>query len=202
MTATTHAMLALALLPALATTCGAMCPEAAGIGRPAPDFALPDLDGEIHRLSDLKGHIVILEWTNHECPAVNGVYDRESVEQAAGTFAHEPVTWLLVDSSHFCGERAGDIRRWCTRRRIVRPYLLDPTGRVGRLYDARRTPQVFVIDAEGVLAYSGAMTDRDGRTNYVTGAVKALLNGVPVTPTTVRPWGCSVKYGTDGGKSQ
>ncbi len=173
-----------------------LSPARAEIGRPAPDFVLTDLDGGSHRLTERRGRIVVLEWTNHECPAVNHLYDTGTIAGARATVENEPVEWLLVDSSHFCTRRAAEIRRWRDRREIHHPYLLDAEGTVGRLYDASRTPQVFVIDAQGVLAYVGAVADRHGEVNYLAGALKALLHGSDVTPTYVRPRGCSVKYAT------
>ncbi len=81
--------------------------------------------------------------------------------------------------------------------------LLDPTGAIGHLYDARTTPHIFVIDPSGKIVYQGAIDDQPTpdpaslkiADNYVNDALNAAMAGKPVAFTVTKPYGCSVKYG-------
>ena len=65
----------------------------AEIGKPAPDFTLKDLEGKEHKLSDLKGKIVVLEWTNHECPFVKRCHAANVMKNTLAKFEKKPVVW-------------------------------------------------------------------------------------------------------------
>ncbi len=172
----------------------------AEVGKPAPDFTLTGVDGEQHKLSDLKGKVVVLEWTNHLCPFVQR--HQGTGKTMHGTFAKfsdKPVAWLAINSSHFCADKVEGIRTWIKEQKVTYPYLLDPNGDVGHVYDAKTTPHMFVIDQKGVLAYAGAVDDdqygdKATKRNYVEEAVTALLNGSTVKLASTKPYGCSVKY--------
>lgn len=172
----------------------------AEIGKPAPDFTLEDLKGTEHRLSDLKGKVVVLEWINHECPFVNRCHRPNSVMTGTpAKFRDKPVAWLAIDSSYFSEKKVDKIRKWVKKRKIEYPVLLDASGRVGHAYEAKTTPHMFVIDRNGVLAYSGAIDDdpygrKDRKRNYVEEAVTALLNDSTVATTATKSYGCGVKY--------
>ena len=172
----------------------------AEMGKPAPDFTLKDLEGKEHKLSDFKGKIVVLEWTNHQCPFVQRHQAKEKTMQKAwAMFKDKPVVWLAVNSSHFSADKVGEIKTWAKDNKIDYPILLDPKGEVGHTYGAKTTPHMFVIDKNGVLAYAGAIDDDAGgskktRQNYVEQAVTASLNGSTVAVTKTKPYGCSVKY--------
>ncbi len=178
----------------------------AEIGKAAPDFALKDLDGKEHRLSDLKGKIVVLEWTNYQCPYVQFHHgEAHTMQNLAAEYEKKGVAWLAVDSSHFCREKKEETRASAEKSQYTLPILLDPDGRVGRIYQAKTTPHMFVIDREGTLVYSGAIDSdsnvnarRDPKqvTNYVAAALAALTEGRAIETTETKPYGCSVKYGT------
>lgn len=171
----------------------------AEIGKTAPDFTLKDVDGTEHKLSDMKGKIVVLEWINHQCPVVNRCHASNTMSKALAKFKEKPVVWLAVDSSHFCADKVEDIHKWTEKQKIGYPYLLDANGKVGHIYDAKTTPHMFVIDKKGVLAYAGAV-DNDpygkekNKRNYVEEAVTSLLNGSTVATATTKSYGCTVKY--------
>lgn len=173
-------------------------PTTAEIGKPAPDFTLKDVAGKEHKLSSYKGKVVVLEWINHECPISNGHYKRKTMQTTLGVFKDKGVVWLAIDSSHFAQEKADAIRKWWKEQGTPFAYLMDASGTVGRMYGAKTTPHMFVIDAKGVLAYSGAIDDaygsKDNATNYVEAAVGALLEGSTVVQAKTKPYGCSVKY--------
>jgi peroxiredoxin len=169
------------------------------IGKPAPDFSLKDAQGKSHQLSEYHGKVVVLEWTCPECPFVQRHYQQGTMKELAGSFADTNVVWLAVNTSHY--NKAEDSLKWTKEQELSYPTLLDSDGAVGRLYDAKTTPHMFVIDPQGKLVYNGAIDDDPQgkkemaqRVNYVKGAVHALLAGKEVSVSETKPYGCSVKY--------
>jgi peroxiredoxin len=176
------------------------------IGAPAPDFTATDSNGQQVRLADLKGRVVVLEWTNDGCPFVGKWYRSGAMQALQRDAAALGAVWLTVISSapgeqgYADGPRANELTR--TREAAPAHVLLDPDGRVGHLYGAETTPHIFVIDRQGLLAYMGsadsiASTDVDDLKRaepYAREAVEAVSAGRPVAHTITRPYGCSVKY--------
>jgi peroxiredoxin len=178
------------------------------VGAPAPAFSGTDTKGNAVNLSDFLGKTVVLEWTNHDCPFVVKHYSSGNMQMTQKKAASDGVVWLSIISSapgeqgNVSGAEADEL----TRSRGANPsaVLLDPSGTIGRLYDARTTPHMFVIDAKGVLTYHGAIdsiksadvTDIPKAQNYVLNALGQMQAGQPVKPQGTRPYGCSVKYGS------
>jgi peroxiredoxin len=178
------------------------------VGQAAPDFTAVDTNGNTVHLSDYKGRTVVLEWTNHQCPFVRKHYGSGNMQAHQKAARKEGVVWLSIISSapgtqgYVTAEQANEL----TKERGADPsaVILDPKGTIGHLYDARTTPDMYVIDAKGVLRYMGAIDDTpsadpaDLQTahSYVTPAITAVLNGGNVDPAVTRPYGCSVKYGS------
>lgn len=174
----------------------------ADVGAPAPDFTLASVAGKEHALSAFRGKIVVLEWFDPECPYVAKHHERNAtMRDLARTYADREVVWLAVVSGRAASDLEGlrdAIKRW----QIEYPVLLDPRGMVARLYGARVTPHMFVIDTEGTLAYAGAIdesADREtlGETNYVERAVNALLAGEPVGIPSTFPYGTGLDLAAD-----
>jgi len=171
---------------------------AADVGQPAPSFSLKDEAGASHSLDQYRGKIVVLEWTNPECPFVQRHYAARTMQKTLEGFAGKKVVWLAVDStSHNTPERS---KSWKSQQGFPYPILQDSSGTAGHAYGAKTTPHMFVIDEKGILRYAGGIDDDPrGRsatpTNYVEKAVNALAVGQPVSPSTSDPYGCSVKYG-------
>lgn len=180
---------------------------AATVGQPAPAFTLTDLDGKSHNLSYFKGKTVVLEWVNPECPFVVKHYEKSGnlpATQKAATA--DGVVWLLINSA--ASGKQGDYdaekaKAWLAKNKAAATaYLRDADGKVGKAYDAKTTPQIFVINAEGTLVYNGAIdskrsTNADdiaGAENYAKSALADLKAGRPVATATTQPYGCSVKY--------
>jgi peroxiredoxin len=173
----------------------------AALGKPAPDFTLTDSTGRTHHLADYRGRIVILEWTNPDCPYVQRQYKSGAMPRAYAEARKlsANLVWLAVDSTYYTtAERSN---HWISQHKLKYPILLDTAGEVGRRYDARTSPHMFVIDAKGLLRYHGAIDDnqlgkKDEKdvTNYVVNAVRQIAAGEDVKPEHIRPWGCSVKY--------
>jgi peroxiredoxin len=178
----------------------------AKVGDPAPAFSLVDTNGREHALGDFKGRIVVLEWFNHDCPFVKKHYDSGNMPGLQSRYTGKDVVWLSINSSapgkqgNYPPEKANELS---SEKKSAATYvLLDPEGTVGRLYGAKTTPHMYVIDGAGVLRYEGAIdsvssTDKDdiaGATNYVAAAVDALKGGKPVDPSVTQAYGCAVKY--------
>ena len=178
------------------------------IGAPAPTFTAADTKGQTHSLGDFRGKTVILEWTNHDCPYVRKHYETGNMQALQKEATGDGVVWLSVISSapgtqgHVAPARADELTE--TRNAAPTAVLLDPNGEVGKAYDARTTPHMYVIDPEGTLVYMGAIDDRptarhsdiEGARNYVREALTALAKGEEPSQPVTRAYGCSVKYGS------
>lgn len=171
----------------------------ASVGQPAPQFSLKGVDGKEHKLADLRGKVVVLEWSNHQCPVCNRHVRARTAENVLNKFEGKPVVWLAIDSTKTCDQNAEKIKDWAAKATIGYPILLDAPGIVGKKYGAKTTPHMFVIDQKGILAYVGAMDDdptgtSEVKRNYVEEAIRSLLVGSSVATTRTTPYGCSVKY--------
>lgn len=165
--------------------------DTAEVGKPAPAFTLQDESGRQHSLAQYRGKVVVLEWTNPGCPFVKRHHAARTMAKTRAGFDAQKVVWLAVDSTaHNTSAAKG----------LGYPVLQDAGGIVGRAFGAKMTPQLYVIDAQGVVRYAGSIDDdprgkkRSGATNYVKGAVDALLSGKRVPTSVTEPYGCSVKY--------
>ncbi len=180
---------------------------APGIGKPAPDFTGTDAAGFVVTLSDFQGKIVVLEWSNPGCPFVHKHYDSGNMQALQSYATSKGLVWLTINSSapgkqgHMDAALAKD---YIAKNKVAAThYILDPEGKIGRLYEAKTTPHMFVIDANGTLAYMGAIDDKptpdpasvEGAKNYVRAAIDDLLAGKPVATASTQSYGCSVKYG-------
>ena len=175
-------------------------------GSAAPSFSVADTKGQLVSLPGLKGKVVVLEWTNHECPYVAKHYGTDTMQQLQRDATAKGVAWLTVVSSargqqgHVEGLEADQLTS--SRKAAPTAVLLDVDGKMGRLYGATTTPHMFVIDKDGKVAYMGAIDDKPSTAKetvktarpYVREALDAVLAGQPVKSASTRPYGCSVKY--------
>ena len=189
-----------------AATAAAAAPQ---VGQPAPAFRAVDMNGKVRSLTDFRGKTVVLEWTNNGCPYVGKHYGSGNMQALQKEAVAEGVVWLSVISSapgmqgYLTGPQA---KAWKAQVGAhSTDVLLDPKGKVGRAYEAKATPHMFVIDKAGRLAYMGGIDDRPyqdpeslkGAKNYVRAALDDLKAGRPVAQAVTRPYGCSVKYAAD-----
>jgi len=178
----------------------------ASVGKAAPEFSLPDSTGQDRSLAEFRGKYVVLEWFNPECPFVKKHYSSNNMQDLQSKYTEKGVQWLTINSSapekqgNISAEQAEAIREeWETHQTAL---LLDPEGKVGRLYDAKTTPHLFIVNPEGQLIYAGAIDDNpsadaadiEGATNYVAQALDQSMAGRPVAVSSSKPYGCSVKY--------
>lgn len=175
-------------------------------GQPAPDFTLTDSNGQSHKLSDFKGKLVVLEWLNHGCPFVKKHYGSGNMQQLQKEFTGKGVVWLSIVSSapgkqgHMSPEETNKAKE--ESGSAATAVLIDEDGTVGRLYEAKTTPHMFIVGPEGTLIYSGAIdsvsspdpADVVGAKNYVKQALEEALAGKPVSEPSTKAYGCGVKY--------
>ena len=174
-------------------------PGSATIGAPAPGFTLPDASGQPVKLSDFAGKVVVLEWINPDCPFVVRHANAGTMKSLALKYSGS-VVWIGINSTNYMDTAAN--AKWIADRALPYTVLDDHTGAVGRAYNAKTTPHMYVIDAEGNLRYMGAIdsipsakaADVERAENYVAQALDALLKGEAPKTTETKSYGCSVKY--------
>jgi peroxiredoxin len=191
---------------ALVSALGVSIAWAARIGEPAPNFTATDTNGQTHKLSDYAGKFVVLEWHNRGCPYTQKHYNSGNMERLQREWTGRGVAWLTVISSApgkqgyvTAAEENAYVKQVSAAPTAV---LLDPTGALGHLYEAKTTPHMFIINPQGTLIYNGAIDDRPtsdlsditGAKNYVSLALEEAMSGKSVSIPTTRPYGCSVKY--------
>ena len=176
------------------------------IGQVAPDFTGVDSNGNKHTLSQYKGNTVVLEWTNHDCPYVKKHYNSGNMQQLQKDATADGVVWLSIISSkpgkqgHVSGAQANKLTQ--SRNAAPTAVILDETSEIGRLYGAKTTPHMYIIDKTGQLVYMGGIdsiastseADIAGAKNYVRAALDAIAAGKAIEDSVTRPYGCSVKY--------
>jgi len=179
---------------------------AAHVGQPAPDFVAADTSGKPVKLSSFRGKTVVLEWNNPGCPFVQKHYNSGNMQKTQDAAVQQGVVWLTINSGapgkqgYMTGAEAIAFEK--SEKAKATAYLLDPKGIVGKLYDAKTTPHMYVIDPKGTLVYAGAIDDKptadpdDIKTanNLVLSALADMKAGKPVAVATSKPYGCSVKY--------
>ncbi len=178
----------------------------AKVGAAAPAFSLTASTGKSVGLADYRGKIVVLEWTNHDCPYVRKHYETSNMQALQKEATGQAVIWLTVISSapgtqgHVSAAEADELTK--TRGAAPTAVLFDPTGVVGKMYGATNTPHMYVIDKAGALQYAGAIDDKPtsrksdvpGAQNYVRAALQSVAAGEPVKTPVTRAYGCTVKY--------
>jgi len=176
------------------------------VGKPAPAFSAVGSDGKTYDLASYAGKFVVLEWLNHGCPFVKKHYGGGNMQSLQKEYTAKGVVWLSIISSapgkqgHSTAEQAAAAIK--EHGAAPTAVLLDQSGAVGKLYDAKTTPHMFIIDPKGTLIYAGAIDDQPSfdpeslanAKNYVRAALDEALAGQPVTTATTKAYGCSVKY--------
>lgn len=180
--------------------------DEARIDEPAPDFTLQTINGNEVSLSDFEGMPIVLEWVNFGCPFVKKHYDSGNMQMLQKKYTDKGVVWLTICSSapgkqgHMSND---DIKEKLSEYEAKQTgYLVDAEGTVGKMYGAKTTPHMYVVDKKGILVYAGGIDDKpstnqddiEGAKNYVAMALDAVLEGNEVETKVSKPYGCSVKY--------
>lgn len=194
------------LLAALVFGLSSFAHAAPEVGKPAPAFTLKDAAGKEYSLADLKGKTVVLEWVNFGCPFVKKHYSSQNMQKLQKQAEADNVVWLSICSSApgKQGNDTPDFAKTESAKYGAAPsaYLIDADGAVGKLYGAKTTPEMFIINKEGTLVYMGAIDDNNSpdpsvipdSKNYVKAALDEVSAGKPVTTSSTKSYGCSVKY--------
>ncbi|HUH61933.1 MAG TPA: redoxin domain-containing protein [Terracidiphilus sp.] len=194
------AAMAMAMLPASAAS------QQARVGAPAPNFTATDSRGQAQSLSSFHGKYVVLEWHNQGCPYTRKHYVSGNMQALQKEWTAKGVVWFTVISSargqqgYVTSSEENDYLK--KMHADPTAVLMDPEGKIGRLFDAKTTPQMIVINPAGNIIYDGAIDNRatpdvddiKGADNYVTDALTEAIAGKPVATPYTRPYGCSVKY--------
>jgi len=176
------------------------------VGESAPDFQATDSNGQVHKLSQYRGQFVVLEWHNNGCPYTRKHYESGNMQRLQREWTGKGVAWFTIISSapgqqgYVTAQEENDYLK--QMKASPSAALLDPQGVLGRLYSAKTTPHMFVINPEGMLVYDGAIDDKattdqadiSTAKNYVSQALEEAMVNKPVSIPTSRPYGCSVKY--------
>ena len=192
-------MKTMTLIAILAVAGGATAGPGVDVGDKAPGFTLNDSAGKKVILADFKGKVVVLEWTNPDCPFVKRHYQEGSMKNLTSAYSESGVVWLTINSTNYMDAEAN--AAFAKKEGIGWPVLVDQDGTVGHAYGAATTPHMFIIDAKGIVVYEGAIDDdprgnmeAGARSNYVSQALNELATGEAVSTPETKPYGCSVKY--------
>lgn len=176
------------------------------VGNKAPEFQAVDSNGKTHSLAEYKGKFVVLEWHNNGCPFTRKHYESGNMQQLQKEWTAKGVVWFTVISSApgkqgyvTAAEENAYLKKMNASPTAA---LLDPAGTLGHLYNAKTTPEMYLITPDGTLVYQGAIDDHPttdasdipNSTNYLSQALTAAMSGKPVAHASTRPYGCSVKY--------
>lgn len=192
---------------------GALCfvlpsgANAVDVGDIAPEIEAVDINGNPFKLSDHKGKTVVLEWTNAQCPYVIKHYDSGNMQKVQKeALAMENVAWVSINSS--AKGKQGNVSAEEAQKVLSETgatpsaVLLDPSGAIGKAYNAKTTPHVFIVGGDGKVVYAGAVDDNSSprqsviadSKNYILAALGDIKEGKAIEVASTKPYGCSVKY--------
>lgn len=176
--------------------------HAAEIGKPAPDFSVKNTAGETVDLASVKGKVVVLEWVNYQCPFVKKHYSSGNIPKLQETYAAKDVVWLTISSAaegkqgYYDATKMAEVSK--EQKNKASHTLMDTDGKMGKAYDAKVTPHMFIINKDGMLVYDGAIDSdpKDPATadKLFANALDAVLAGTAVQNPKNKPYGCGVKY--------
>ena len=172
----------------------------------APAFFGLNSNGATVSLAELRGKLVVLEWTNDGCPFVRKWYSVGAMQELQKEAGERSAVWISVISSppgmqgYADGARANAL----SRERGASPahVVLDPTGAIGKLYAAAVTPTIAIIKPDGTLGYLGGADsiastrseDLPKAEPYARDALRALADGKLVAKPVTRAYGCVIHY--------
>jgi glutathione peroxidase-family protein len=175
--------------------------SAAEVSKAAPSFTLKNVDGKSVSLNDFRNQFVVLEWFDDKCPFDKKHYNSGNMQSLQKEFGKKGVVWLVINSAgpgkpgyHADDEYKQIMKSW----KFETPYfLLDPDGTVGHLYEAKTTPDMYIVGKNGILLYSGAIDDQPDTDiesikfakNYVREALLQAMAGKPITNRSTKPYG-------------
>lgn len=185
---------------------GASAATAQTVGKPAPAFTATDTTGKPVALSDFKGKYLVLEWTSPQCPFAGKHYNTGNMPETQKQAMAKDAAWLTIETtgaSNRDGKVPVALQSWLkSNNASPTAVIVDADGNLARMYAAKTTPHMFVVDPQGTLIYAGAIdskptanpADIRTATNYVSQALKEAKSGKPVSTPSTKPYGCAVHY--------
>jgi len=181
---------AAALIGAVDSFARALPAEAAAakVGEAAPAFTSTSTAGTTVSLAEYKGKLVVLEWTNHDCPYVRKHYETGNMQALQREATGAGVVWLTIISSapgtqgYVKPAQADELTT--SRKAGPTAVLLDPKGEVGKMYGATNTPHMYLVDKTGLLVYAGAIDDKPTSRRRV---MRLAIAATSISPCSRRP---------------
>jgi peroxiredoxin len=176
------------------------------IGKPAPAFTAKNIKGKTVSLAEYIGKPVVLEWINFDCPFVKKHYSSGNMQKLQAEAAAKGVIWISINSS------AEGKQGYCSPEKLTEciarekskatQVIIDSSGVVGKSYNAKVTPHLFIINKDGMLVYDGAIDSKSSTDAADIGtadklfanALEAVIAGKEVVNAKNKPYGCGVKY--------
>jgi peroxiredoxin len=198
------------LFVALGTASAAEVHPILALGSPAPDFSLPGVDGQTHKLSDYASSpILVVVFTCNHCPIAQ-MYERR-IQQLADDYKNKGVAVVAIqpndpkairidelDSSDM-SDTLPEMKIRVQYKHLTYPYLYDgDTQQVAHAYGPQATPHVFIFDQQRHLRYEGRMDNSYRielvKTQDARNAIDALLAHKEVAVKHTGVFGCSTKW--------
>jgi peroxiredoxin len=170
--------------------------EMPSIGAAAPEIKLTTLDGKPFTLSEaVKGkNAVVIMFIATKCPYSNAYNDR--MRDMAIAYSKQGVLFVGINSNK--SEPAEEVGSHGKQHGFTFPLMKDPDNKVADLYDARHTPEVFVVDGAGKLRYHGRIDENYEEPSKVASpdlknALDAMIASKPIAKAETKAFGCSIK---------
>ena len=172
-------------------------------GDAVPNFSLTNVDGTTVNLTDLRGKVVVLEFFNPDCPFIVHGHGEGPLATLPSKWTKKGVEWLVINSNRPGSQGAGVERnqRAKAEYKLPTPVFWDETSAVARAFDAKVTPELFILDPKGQLAYAGGPDNAprgkapDNKLRiFADEVLEAMTAGKPAPYTRQKAYGCSVKY--------
>jgi len=180
----------------LGLAAGAAFADGPAIGAAAPNFQLTTIDGKAFSLAEAeKAHkAVVLMFIATKCPYSNAYNDR--MRQMADDYAGKGVLFVGINSNN--SEPESEVKAHASQHKFGFTLAKDPGNKVADLYDARRTPEIFVVAPDGKLLYHGRIDENYEEPTKVTSpdlknALDQILAGQPVEKAETKAFGCTIK---------
>lgn len=173
---------------------------------PTTDFQAITYEGRTIKGQEFKGHYLVLEWFNENCPYTQKHYTSQNMQKLQQKYGAKNVKWLTVNSSAHDSSGAMKLSQVRTMQKKWKPsytYLInDESGELGKKFGATTTPHLFIFSPDQKLIYQGAIDNNSssrpetipGSLNYVEETLEAAFQNKPAPHTETKPYGCSVKY--------
>ncbi len=175
---------------------GAALADPPAIGAAAPNFQLTTVDGKPFSLADAEksNKAVVLMFIATKCPYSNAYNDR--MRQMAEDYAKKGILFVGINSNKT--EPETEVKAHAKEHKWSFTLAKDPGNKVADLYDAKHTPEVFVVGADGKLLYHGRIDENYEEPTKVTSpdlknALDQILAGQPVVKAETKAFGCSIK---------